>query len=72
MQPELHEDQLLKKWRLVDRAAFETREDSYQQIVCVEDGTLGAATSLRPWGARVSLGLGLSYGELENTVMASQ
>lgn len=35
-------------------------------------GPPGTATSLMSWGARVSLGLGLSYGELENTVMASQ
>lgn len=40
-----------------------------QQIVCVEDGTLGAATFLRD--PRISLGLSFSYAELEKTVNAS-
>lgn len=56
----LDKEWMLKKWRLIDGAAFKTKDDSYQQMVCVKDGTLGAPTSLRPWGPTGSLGLSLA------------
>lgn len=46
-QPVLDENLVFKKWKLIDHIAFEIGEDSYQQIVCVEDGSLRAQL---PWG----------------------